>query len=681
MTQSSVTDLSLGVQTNVTLPAIPADPIPGQGYSLASEAVLGGQNTVFSLTVDGFAAFSGSDYSIGGSDVLTFLERGVYQITMTNSEVHSKGYYGTGAATAVTSPIPVLPAGSRIYWDGSSSADWVPASSGTIGKNWSVSGFPVRYLESDEVVFGDSGVREVIIAPSGVSPGAMEVTAGGYVFSGGQISGGSLTLSAPAGSAAVFRNLIGFSSGVTINSGNSLVLSCAPGVCPPGSLSVPRLTVAGGGTPAVIEPGGYALDLRGAALSWLVPPAARNGDVFLTVSGGTLIDAAASFSIVYASGRPDVGVGEGFVLIDSRTLEAAGFQPLTVITAGGDTFSVELDPDNLNRILAYLKALSPSGPAYRRLKAYPEALAASLAFTDQGQDLIVTEGLPSALTAAAGPGSAWKAFGGLSAGHSRYSTGSSADVSGVSLLAGLAHGTDFTSGRLTLGAFIEGGKGSYNSRNSFPDAAKVDGGGDTSYFGGGILGRYDVLNGPLPGLYFEASARLGRAETDFRTADILYNGVMASFETSSRYYGLHGGFGWRPPVSGPEGKLSLDLSAVILWTRQEGDTVTVSLDRVSFSAADSLRLRAGGRLLYSAGGGVTPYTGAYYEREFDGRIRTKVNGRTIDSPTLRGGVGVFELGLTVRPSPSNPLSVDLGVQGYAGKREGFSGSLSVKWEF
>ncbi|MDR1083782.1 MAG: hypothetical protein LBP22_02740 [Deltaproteobacteria bacterium] len=58
-----------------------------------------------------------------------------------------------------------------------------------------------------------------------------------------------------------------------------------------------------------------------------------------------------------------------------------------------------------------------------------------------------------------------------------------------------------------------------------------------------------------------------------------------------------------------------------------------------------------------------------------------MNGRPIGSPSLKGSSGIFELGLAVRPAPSKPWSIDLGVQGYAGKREGFSGSVSVRLEF
>jgi hypothetical protein len=43
-------------------------------------------------------------------------------------------------------------------------------------------------------------------------------------------------------------------------------------------------------------------------------------------------------------------------------------------------------------------------------------------------------------------------------------------------------------------------------------------------------------------------------------------------------------------------------------------------------------------------------------------------GFSIDAPSLRGDTGIGELGLTLKPSQSLPLSFDLGIQGYVGKR-------------
>ena len=48
---------------------------------------------------------------------------------------------------------------------------------------------------------------------------------------------------------------------------------------------------------------------------------------------------------------------------------------------------------------------------------------------------------------------------------------------------------------------------------------------------------------------------------------------------------------------------------------------------------------------------------------------------------MKGDTGVGELGLVYTPSASLPLSFDLGVQGYVGKREGLTGSLPATYEF
>jgi hypothetical protein len=48
---------------------------------------------------------------------------------------------------------------------------------------------------------------------------------------------------------------------------------------------------------------------------------------------------------------------------------------------------------------------------------------------------------------------------------------------------------------------------------------------------------------------------------------------------------------------------------------------------------------------------------------------------------LRGDTGMGELGLSLKPSQSLPLSFDLGVQGYTGKREGITGSLQLRYNF
>jgi hypothetical protein len=122
-------------------------------------------------------------------------------------------------------------------------------------------------------------------------------------------------------------------------------------------------------------------------------------------------------------------------------------------------------------------------------------------------------------------------------------------------------------------------------------------------------------------------------------------------------------------------------------THRDGGAVRLSAgDRVDFEAVDSRRPRLGGRLAYAANDFINPYVGAAFEGEFDGQARASANGLPIESPKPKGSTFIGELGLSVVPfgqnrRPAGLLSIDLGIQGYAGKREGIAGGLGLKFEF
>ena len=156
-------------------------------------------------------------------------------------------------------------------------------------------------------------------------------------------------------------------------------------------------------------------------------------------------------------------------------------------------------------------------------------------------------------------------------------------------------------------------------------------------------------------------------------------GRKADYDSNSAYYGFHAGAGYIWNITD---KASLDLYGKYFWTRVTGDSVTLSTgDPVKFKDADSSRLRGGARFAYAVNEYLSPYIGAAYEHEFDGKARATTNGFDIAAPSLRGGTGIGELGLTLKPSKTLPLSFDLGVQGYVGKREGVTGSLQIRYEF
>ncbi|MDR1857609.1 MAG: autotransporter domain-containing protein [Desulfovibrio sp.] len=345
----------------------------------------------------------------------------------------------------------------------------------------------------------------------------------------------------------------------------------------------------------------------------------------------------------------------------------------------------------------YRFALSPDGSGLvanhagttvlPETKALSEGRLAGLTILDIGADLIAGQGIDAAKDslwtdgdAGRGEGMRLNSFAALSVGSSRYETGSHVDVRSMSLMAGLAIGSDIPLGRLVLGAFFEFGEGSYDTYNSFPGRTSVSGAGNANHLGGGVLGSLEFRRfGPgLP--HVEASARAGRLRNGYSSSDLVdFEGESAEYDADTPYFGWHVGAGYAWDICDD---FSLDLYGRYLSTRQYGKSITLSTgDPIKFEDAVSSRMRLGGRLAWEGGEVARPYVGLAWDREFDGRQRASTNGFDLDVPSTKGDTGVAEIGLAIRPSAKRPLTVDLALQGYAGVRRGISGSLQIMFEF
>ena len=314
-------------------------------------------------------------------------------------------------------------------------------------------------------------------------------------------------------------------------------------------------------------------------------------------------------------------------------------------------------------------------------KALSEGYLAGTMLVNQGADLIAGKGMHEAMR------SSWKkdggfgfgVFGAISGGWSKYNTGSHVDMSGLSLMTGLSFGADLAPGRLTLGAFFEYGTGAYDTYNSFA-SGDSHGKGNLYHLGGGALARMDFIETGPGNIYTEASFRAGGLHNDYRNSDLRdLDGRKANYDSFALYYGIHAGLGYIWKITEAA---SLDMYGKFFWTRQQGDSVRLSTgDPVKFKDTDSIRTRLGARFAYAVNDYVAPYIGAAWEHEFDGKQKATTYGYDIDKPSLFGSTGIGELGLTLKPSKDLPLSFDLGVQGYVGKRQGVTGSLQAKFEF
>jgi len=228
----------------------------------------------------------------------------------------------------------------------------------------------------------------------------------------------------------------------------------------------------------------------------------------LKVNGAAELGTNARVNVSTTGSNSPLRQGETVKLIDAGTLTG------TAVDAGqgmhGVTLKYEFDllADTANGLLTATVAKVEVNEAS---KAFSEGFVGGVSLVTQGGDAAAGEGMAQAVDAAngAGGGAVLAGFGALSAGSTRINSGSHVNMRSVSLMAGVAKGMDLTSGRLTLGGFFEYGNGSYDTYNSFANAASVKGTGDMHNIGGGVLGRMSFTNTGPGRAYTEASFRGG----------------------------------------------------------------------------------------------------------------------------------------------------------------------------
>ncbi len=158
------------------------------------------------------------------------------------------------------------------------------------------------------------------------------------------------------------------------------------------------------------------------------------------------------------------------------------------------------------------------------------------------------------------------------------------------------------------------------------------------------------------------------------------NNLTATYDSSSAYYGAHIGIG---KVSKLTDTTSADVYAKLLYTHQQGDSAVMagSGETYDFNAVDSTRARVGARLSKDYSTRATAYVGTAYEYEFDGEPTATVKGFSTLAPSIKGGSGMLELGYSLKPKAANDPTIDLSLQGWLGKKEGFTTNVNFMWKF
>jgi hypothetical protein len=297
--------------------------------------------------------------------------------------------------------------------------------------------------------------------------------------------------------------------------------------------------------------------------------------------------------------------------------------------------------------------------------AYAQGVAASIAFLNQGADIVADKGVMAAVSSVA-PNSAGRLslFGAVYIGKSKCKTdsqGNCIDLCGKSLVVGLAKSFNIGLGELTLGPFFEHGESSYDGHSDLSSAGL----GNSDYSGGGLLGHIDFNNN----FYSEFSGRVGFNQTDFA----MESNKITKYDYRALYTSCHIGSGYAFKVSNI---LKLDTYGKYFFTRKFSKNVHLNDSAfLRFSDIDSQRIRVGTRISFIFSEYAAAYCGAAWEYATTGTIDIKDSADS--SPTLKGGRGIGEVGAS---ESFKDFYFDLSAQCYVGEQKGVSLMLRVSFD-
>ena len=259
------------------------------------------------------------------------------------------------------------------------------------------------------------------------------------------------------------------------------------------------------------------------------------------------------------------------------------------------------------------------------------------------------------------------AFAKLGGGSVRQETGSHVDVNTWNAILALGHKNEKEKSSFEYGAFFEYGSGNYTTHEN-----DLRGDGSMKYTGGGLLAKWTASHG----LYVEGSLRAGTVHDD--ASNVLHDDVNTySYDTNAGYFGAHLGVGKEIEVAGGN---TLDVYGKFFFNRRNGVSFETGGNAYDLDAVRSEILRVGARYTMKREK-WNFYGGLAYEYEMDGKATGTVDGLAIRGADIGGGSVRAELGATMQPDANSPWSLDLNLSGFAGKKRGISGGVSVAFMF
>lgn len=296
-----------------------------------------------------------------------------------------------------------------------------------------------------------------------------------------------------------------------------------------------------------------------------------------------------------------------------------------------------------------------------------ESRTAAIAFVNQGSDI-----LNNAFGLMDDGKYGIKPFAAAHGNYSKYETGSHIRVNGWSMIAGVGNSDKLEDSTFSWGVFFENGSGNYRTYNDY-NGYNLRGFGSAVYNGGGALARYRSNAGN----YAEIGLRAGMLKNSLGNAVADGYGVQGGYDEETSYYGAHLGVGH---IFAVDENSNVDVYGKYFYNHHESKDLNILGDEVRFDSADSNRLRLGLRYNQNDGNAFSHYYGLAWDYEFNGDANVTAAGFDTGNPSLKGSTAVIEAGIHYAPDNS-PWSIDLGLQGYGGQRDGFSGTMQLNYSF
>ena len=356
-------------------------------------------------------------------------------------------------------------------------------------------------------------------------------------------------------------------------------------------------------------------------------------------------------------------------LAPGGTLTIAGATQANIVTGMQGVsilYDFELMRQGTDELVArVLRATINSGS-----KSFAEPRCGATDFINRGADLLAASGISSAAKeggrAEEEEKRGYQLWAAMSQGTMRTETGSYVTTTGYNLNVGWAKEGKLRAAKTLFTPFVEYGRGTYHT---YLDDG-THGSGKISYFGAGLMGRIERADG----CWAEAALHGGRVRSSY-SGDVSV-GTVSTYDSGNTYYAAHIGIGKTRLLRTGD---TLNTYLRYFYSRQDGTSAELNTGEIyDFDAVASHRMRVGFTFLHHEDTSKEIYAGLAYEYEFDGEGAASYQGLATDSPALRGGSTMVELGYRFIP-PDSRLSWHIHMAGWQGTRRGMTGNIQVSW--